>query len=125
VGVADELDVRDLNLVAFADLERHRSEAANAITVDRVIDGDLVVSGFLVILAQLFRVFLDLPFVERLVGPDLGFLFQPGGFDLLVALEANGQNAKLRRHLHHEVERLRVHRLVLYFDELEKACAIK
>jgi hypothetical protein len=123
--VADELDVGDLHLGAFANLENDGTKTADAIALDGVVDRHLVVPGLLVILAKLLGVLLHLTFVERLVRFDLCFLLQPRGLDLLVAFEADRENAKFRRDLDHQIECLRVDRLMLDLDELEEAGPIQ
>jgi hypothetical protein len=123
--VAHELDIGDLDLVAFANLERHRAEAANAIAINRVADGHLVVTGLLVIFAELLRILLDLPLVESLVGLNLRLLLETARLHLLVALEPHAEDAKLRRDLDDDVESVRPDFLGFELHEFEKAGAVE
>ena len=122
-----ELDVADLHLVALANLEDDRAEAADPIAIDRVVDRDLVVAGLLIVLAQLFGVLLHLPLIERLVRLDLHFLFEAGALDPLIAVETDAQHAKLGCDLNDEVVNAprRIQLLVFDFDELEEAGAVE
>jgi hypothetical protein len=74
-----------------------------AIALDRIVDGHLIVARLLVILAELFGVFLHLPFIQR----RLGLLFTSFSrrvlLTLFVALKRTAQHAKLGRDLEDEV----------------------
>src|SRR5688572_26955753 len=120
VGVAGKPDVRDLRLGAFANLKSDGAEAAYAIPVNGVTDRDLVVAGLLIEFAQLFRVLLDLAFIERLVRLHLGFFFQSAGLHALVAFEAYAQHPELRRDLDDDIERVWPNLLGLELHELEQ-----
>ena len=68
----------DFDLGTLANLENHGAETTDTVPLDGVVDGNLIVAGLLIKLAELFRVLLHLPLVEGLVGFDLHLFLKAG-----------------------------------------------
>ncbi len=94
----DEINLRDLDLLAFDDLEHHRADAGIFINAQDVFDLRVRVAVFLVELLHLLHVAEQLLFIQRLAHLHRDLLFKFGIADLFVAVHLDVRQARTGLH---------------------------